>query len=209
MAIVAARSLLSNQNMEAEIQEESKEQTLPTPKELAVATFGTGCFWCTEAVFQDIKGVYTAVSGYSGGHVKNPTYKAVCDGTTGHAECIKITFDPAEVSYAKLLEVFFMVHDPTQLNRQGNDVGTQYRSVIFYHSDEQKNLAMSAKEALEREKAFDKPIVTQIVPAETFYPAEDYHQEYYNNNGNSNPYCTMVVKPKVDKFKKAFKDIIK
>jgi len=178
------------------------------PEGMEIATFGTGCFWCTEAVFQDIKGVSKAESGYMGGKNANPTYKEVCTGNTGHAECIQVTFDPKVVSYAKLLEVFFTVHDPTTLNRQGADVGTQYRSAIFYHNAEQQKLATEVKAKLDNEKAFSDPIVTEITKATAFYKAEDYHQDYYNLNGG-NPYCQMVVKPKVDKFKKVFKEILK
>jgi len=186
----------------------SVEEMLPPPAGMEIATFGTGCFWCTEAVFQDIKGVSKAVSGYMGGKVANPTYKDVCTGTTGHAECIQVTFDPKVVSYAKLLEVFFSVHDPTTLNRQGADVGTQYRSAIFFHNLEQQKLALEVKGKLDQEHAFSDPIVTEVTKASTFYQAEDYHQDYYNLNGG-NPYCQMVVKPKVDKFKKVFKELLK
>lgn len=172
------------------------------------ATFGTGCFWCTEAIFQQLKGVKKVTSGYSGGHVKNPTYKEVCDGTTGHAECIEIVYDPQEISFDELLEVFWQTHDPTTLNRQGNDIGTQYRSVVFYHTPEQKQKAEKYKAELDRAGAFDNPIVTEISPASTFYAAEDYHQNYYNNNG-SQPYCYFVIRPKMEKFQKVFKDKIK
>jgi peptide-methionine (S)-S-oxide reductase len=178
------------------------------PEGFEIATFATGCFWCTEAVFQDIKGISKAESGYMGGSVDNPSYKQVCTGTTGHAECIQVTFDPKVVSYAKLLEVFFSVHDPTTLNRQGADVGTQYRSAIFFHNEDQHKLALDVKAKLEKEKAFSDPIVTEVTKASKFYKAEDYHQDYFNLNGE-NPYCQMVVKPKVDKFKKVFKDIVK
>jgi peptide-methionine (S)-S-oxide reductase len=175
---------------------------------LEIATFGSGCFWCTEAIFERVNGVSAAVSGYSGGEVENPTYKEVCDGTTGHAECTKITFDPSVVSYDELLEIFWKTHDPTTLNRQGNDVGTQYRSVIFYHSDEQKQKAEYYKNKLTVEKIWEKPIVTEITKFEKFYPAEDYHQEYYDNNPNQG-YCAYVITPKVEKFEKIFKDKLK
>ena len=175
---------------------------------LDTATFGTGCFWCTEAIFQQMKGVKKVSSGYSGGHVPNPSYKEVCDGTTGHAECIEIVYDPGEVSFDELLEVFWQTHDPTTLNRQGNDVGTQYRSVIFYHNKEQKEKAEKYKAELDRSGAFSNPIVTEISPAAPFYVAEDYHQNYYNNNG-SQPYCNFVIRPKLEKFQKVFKDKIK
>lgn len=174
----------------------------------AVATFGAGCFWCVEAQFQQLDGVNKVESGYAGGHVANPTYKQVCTGTTGHAEVINVYYDPAKLSYDELLAGFWTSHDPTQLNRQGNDVGTQYRSVIFYHNDEQKAKAEEYKAKLNEEKAYDKPVVTEISPATKFYVAEDYHQNYYNDN-NTQPYCMFVVKPKLDKFQKVFKDKLK
>jgi peptide-methionine (S)-S-oxide reductase len=172
------------------------------------ATFGTGCFWCTEAIFEQLDGVLKVSSGYSGGHVNNPTYREVCDGTTGHAEVVQIVYDPAKVSFDELLEVFWQTHDPTTLNRQGNDVGTQYRSAIFYHNDEQKQKAEKYKAELNASGAFNKPIVTEITPFSKFYIAENYHQDYYSNNG-SQPYCYYVIKPKMDKFQKVFKDKIK
>jgi peptide-methionine (S)-S-oxide reductase len=175
---------------------------------LDTATFGTGCFWCTEAIFQELKGVKKVSSGYSGGHIKNPSYKEVCEGTTGHAECIEVVYDPHEISFDELLEVFWESHDPTTLNRQGNDVGTQYRSVVFYHNNEQKQKAEKYREALNKSGAFDNPIVTEITPASEFYIAENYHQNYYNDNG-SQPYCYFVIKPKVEKFRKVFKDKLK
>ena len=173
------------------------------------ATFGTGCFWCTEVIFDQLEGVEKAVSGYSGGQTDNPTYKQVTGGETGHAECIEVTYDPAKISYDELLEVFWQVHDPTTLNRQGADVGTQYRSVIFYHNDEQKQKAEKYKKELDESGAYDDPIVTEIAPASTFYIAENYHQEYYELNKNTNPYCAMVVRPKLEKFRKVFKDKLK
>lgn len=173
------------------------------------ATFGTGCFWCTEAIFEELNGVLKVTSGYSNGHVNNPTYKEVCTGETGHAECVQIQYEPGKISYDELLEVFFQVHDPTTLNRQGADVGTQYRSAIFYHNDEQREKAAYYKTELEKSGAFPKPIVTEIAKVETFYPAEDYHQEYYQNNKNSNPYCSVVIRPKLDKFKKVFAEKLK
>lgn len=172
------------------------------------ATFGNGCFWCTEAIFQSIEGVLTVTSGYSGGHTENPDYKAVCTGETGHAEVIQITYDPKVVSFELLLEAFWASHDPTTLNRQGNDVGTQYRSVIFYHTPEQKMTAEAFKTDLNAQKVFPNPIVTEIAPFTKFYKAENYHQQYYQLNG-SEPYCTYVIKPKLDKFKKAFHDKLK
>ncbi len=173
-----------------------------------VATFGAGCFWCVEAVFQSLNGVQKVVSGYSGGHVKDPTYRQVCEGTTGHAEVCQIYYDSEVIAFEELLEVFWSTHDPTTLNRQGNDVGTQYRSAIFYHTEAQKNLADEYKSALDASEAFPNPIVTEIVPFETFYEAEEYHQEYYDLNPNQ-PYCTYVIKPKMDKLHKVFADKLK
>lgn len=183
--------------------------TAATPAgQLEVATFGSGCFWCTEAVFEQLKGVVSVESGYSGGTVKNPTYKQVCTGLTGHAECVRILFDPKVISYAELLEVFWQSHDPTTPNQQGADVGTQYRSVIFYHNEQQRQLAESYKKKLDDARVFRAPIVTQIVPAAEFYRAEDYHQNYYKFNRQA-PYCQMVIRPKVDKVKKVFADKLK
>lgn len=170
---------------------------------LQLATFGGGCFWCTEAVFLDVKGVKSVVSGYAGGSVKNPTYREVCSGLTGHAEVIQITFDPAAVSYTDLLEIFWNTHDPTTLNRQGADVGTQYRSVVFYHSPEQKAAAEQYKQQLDASKAFKNPIVTEISPIPVFYKAEEYHQNYFALNPEQG-YCQYVIRPKVEKFKKQF-----
>jgi peptide-methionine (S)-S-oxide reductase len=175
---------------------------------LETATFGTGCFWCTEAVYQEMKGVESVVSGYAGGHVPNPTYEQVCAKITGHAECVELKYDPKVVSYAELLEVFFRVHDPTTKDRQGNDIGPQYRSVIFYHNDAQKNLAEKAVKELNASGAFAKPIVTEVVQAPTFYKAEAYHQNYFANNPDQG-YCAFVVAPKVDKFRKVFKEKLK
>src|SRR5262245_9828999 len=175
---------------------------------MQTATFGSGCFWCTEAVFQRLKGVEKVVSGYSGGHVDNPTYMQVCGGKTGHAEVIQVTFDPKQVSYDELLEVFWKTHDPTTLNRQGNDVGPQYRSVIFYHNEEQKEKAEHYKKALNESGAFNDPIVTAIEPFKNFYSAEQYHQNYYNTNSGQ-PYCRFVIAPKVEKFQKVFQDKLK
>jgi peptide-methionine (S)-S-oxide reductase len=175
---------------------------------METATFANGCFWCTEAVFQQLKGVEKVVSGYMGGTVPNPTYKQVCTGETGHAECIQITFNPSIITFDELLSVFWQTHDPTTLNRQGNDVGTQYRSGVFYHSETQKQLAEKYKAELNKSGAFSQPIVTEITKASVFYPAEDYHQNYFNQNG-SQPYCYFVIKPKVDKVKKVFKNKLK
>jgi peptide-methionine (S)-S-oxide reductase len=173
-----------------------------------VATFGAGCFWCTEAVFQRLKGVVKVESGYSGGTVPDPSYEAVCTGKTGHAECTQITYDQKIISYKELLEVFWKTHDPTTLNRQGADSGTQYRSAIFYHNDKQKQLAEKYKNELESAKIWNDPIVTEISQFKKFYKAEDYHQNYYNQNGNQ-PYCSFVITPKIEKFKKVFADKIK
>lgn len=188
----------------------SHNETAPVNAEgLDTATFANGCFWCTEAIFEQLDGVITAESGYTGGQKENPTYKEVCSGETGHAECLQIVYDPKKISFDELLEVFWQTHDPTTLNRQGGDVGTQYRSGIFYHNEEQREKAEKYKAALDQSGAFDKPIVTEITRFEKFYPAEDYHQQYFENNENSNPYCTMVIRPKLDKFKKVFKDKLK
>lgn len=175
---------------------------------LQLATFGAGCFWCVEAVFEELKGVNKVKSGFSGGFIKNPAYREVISGRTGHAEVCQIYFKPDVISYKELLEVFWQTHDPTTLNRQGNDVGTQYRSIILTHNQEQEQLAKQYKEALDQSAAFDKPIVTEIKPFEAFYEADEYHQNYYSNNKNA-PYCSFVIKPKMEKFKKAFADKIK
>lgn len=191
-------------NKESEIIEMDSTQNLNLEK----ATFGGGCFWCTEAIYERVEGVHTVMSGYAGGHVKNPTYKQVCDGTTGHAEVIQIGYDSKVVSYDELLEIFFKTHDPTTLNRQGADVGTQYRSVIFYHNDEQKKKAEYYKAKLDTSGAWDNSIVTEISPLNNYYPAEDYHQDYYENNSNQG-YCAFVIGPKVEKFEKVFKSKLK
>jgi methionine-S-sulfoxide reductase len=175
---------------------------------LEQVTFGSGCFWCTEAVFDELEGVTSAVSGYSGGSIENPTYEQVCTGRTGHAEVIQVTYDPEKITFAELLEVFWSTHDPTTLNRQGADSGTQYRSAIFYHTDEQRREAEHYMQKLNEAKAFGDPIVTEITEFETFYPAEDYHQEYYAANPEQG-YCRMVIQPKMDKFRKAFADRLK
>ncbi|TGE04560.1 peptide-methionine (S)-S-oxide reductase MsrA [Hymenobacter fodinae] len=172
-------------------------------KYMEQATFGAGCFWCVEAVFQNLNGVEKVVSGYTGGKIANPTYKEVCSGLTGHAEVIQITYDPAKITFEELLEIFWKTHDPTTLNRQGADTGTQYRSAIFYHNEEQRQLAEAYKQKLNEAHAFPNPIVTEIVPLPTFYAAENYHQDYYNQNGQQ-PYCQFVVKPKVDKVRQVF-----
>lgn len=171
---------------------------------METTTLGSGCFWCTEAVFQQLKGVSSVVSGYSGGSVENPSYNQVTTGRTGHAEVCQIQFDPDQISYEELLDVFFHTHDPTTLNRQGNDVGTQYRSVIFYHNDEQRVIAERVKKELDESGTWKNPIVTEIVPYEKFYRAEDYHQNYFRNNQNEG-YCRVVIAPKLKKFEKVFK----
>ena len=186
----------------------AKDEIIKSMDSLEVATLGAGCFWCVEAIFQDIKGVKKVESGYSGGSIKNPSYKEVCNGTTGHAEVVQVTFDPKQVSFSSILEVFFSTHDPTTLNRQGADVGTQYRSAIFYHSEEQKKVAEIAKEAAQASGDWSNPIVTEITAYSNFYKAEDYHQDYYNQNGTQ-PYCQIVITPKIDKFKKKFADLLK
>lgn len=177
-------------------------------KKLDTATFATGCFWCTEAKFQQLKGVKKVVSGFSGGHVVNPSYEEVCTGTTGHAEACNIIYDPSVISFDELLEAFFVAHDPTQLNRQGNDKGTQYRSAIFYHGATQKQKANYYISKLNAEKAYKSDIVTQVVPYVVFYKAEGYHQNYFNQNGNQ-PYCKYVIQPELEKFKKVFKNKLK
>jgi peptide-methionine (S)-S-oxide reductase len=173
-----------------------------------VVTLGGGCFWCLEAVFDDLKGVERVESGYSGGAVRNPTYRQVCEGTTGHAEVVQVTFDPQVVSFKEILEVFFTIHDPTTLNRQGADMGTQYRSAIFYHTPEQQATARQVIDSLNAERIWNGPIVTEVTPFQTFYEAEDYHQEYFQNNANQ-PYCRAVVAPKVAKFRKQFIERLK
>jgi peptide-methionine (S)-S-oxide reductase len=172
------------------------------------ATFGTGCFWCTEAIFDQLDGVLKVTSGYSGGHVINPTYEQVSTGTTGHAESCQIVYDPSKISYDELLKVFWKTHDPTTLNRQGNDEGPQYRSVIFYHNDAQKEKAEYYKDELNKSGAFPRPVVTAVEPYKNFYSAEETHQNFYANNPNQ-PYCYFVIKPKLEKFEKVFKDKLK
>ena len=184
------------------------QEITTTVKNISVATFGNGCFWCTEAVFQQLNGVEKVESGYSGGHVINPTYKQVCTGATGHAECLNISFDSTKISFAELLEVFWKTHNPTTLNQQGNDMGTQYRSVIFYHDEQQKELAEKYKKNLEISNAFDAAIVITIEPFHTFYKAENYHQDYFMLH-EEEPSCRFVIQPKLEKFKKAFKDKLK
>ena len=183
-------------------------EKIPAGVKTDTATFGEGCFWCTEAFFQRLNGVYHVISGYGGGYVENPTYEQVCDKTTGHVELAQIVFDPSKISFDELLEVFWKTHDPTTMDRQGNDVGPQYRSVIYYNSEEQKQKAEHYKEKLDKSGAWDKPIVTMIEPFKNFYPAENYHQNYYNDNQNQG-YCRFVIAPKLEKFEKVFKDKLK
>lgn len=182
--------------------------TMSEQKGLEVATVAGGCFWCTEALFLELKGVKKVVPGYIGGTVKNPTYKEVCTGTTGHAEAIEITFDPKEISYEDILEVFFATHDPTTLNRQGADVGTQYRSEIFYHNEAQHKAADNFIKLLNDQQIYGKNVVTKVSQATTFYPAEDYHQDYYNQN-KSQPYCMAVINPKLEKLRKNYQSKLK
>lgn len=181
--------------------------TSSTPK-IEQATFGTGCFWCTDAIFQQLKGVEKVICGYSGGTVPDPSYEAVCKGGTGHAECLNIDYDPSIISFDELLKVFWMSHDPTTLNRQGADTGPQYRSVVFYHTETQREITEKYKQQLDQSGAYPDPIVTSLEPFEIFYPAENYHQDYYNNNSRQG-YCQYVIRPKLEKFKKTFGDKLK
>lgn len=200
------KTLIQSENtMENKNAIEDKDSGNGTTK---TATFGAGCFWCVEAQFQQLKGVKEVISGYTGGHIANPTYEQVCTGETGHAEVANIVYYPDSISYDQLLEAFFVAHDPTQLNRQGNDVGTQYRSAIFYHDESQKERAEYVIKRLNEEKAYDKPIVTEVKPYGEFFKAEDYHTNYFKLNPQ-NPYCQMVVRPKAEHFKKVFKELIR
>jgi peptide-methionine (S)-S-oxide reductase len=207
--------LFSSMALSACLQDNGKKINMSSDKALSelqdknyeTATLGAGCFWCVEAIFQDLRGVERVESGFSGGHVKNPAYREVVNGTTGHAEVCNIIFDPDTISFKELLEVFWTTHDPTTLNRQGNDVGTQYRSAIFYHDDEQKMIAEKSKKEI-APQIWDDPIVTEISPFEAFYPAENYHQDYFNLNPNQG-YCRVVIAPKVAKFRKKFADKLK
>ncbi|MDA3614604.1 peptide-methionine (S)-S-oxide reductase MsrA [Polluticaenibacter yanchengensis] len=206
--ILACERPVRANNANTNYKEKEKIMT-DTAVQLDTAILGTGCFWCTEAIFEQLKGVESATSGYTGGDVANPTYEQVCSGTTNHAEAILVKYDPKQITYDELLEVFFKVHDPTSLNRQGADVGTQYRSAIFYVNEKQKELAEYYINKLNESGAYDKPIVTEVTAASEFYNAEDYHQDYYNILGSKNGYCQMVVKPKIEKFQKVFKDKLK
>jgi peptide-methionine (S)-S-oxide reductase len=209
ITVVASNNVITScAQKSADTNKPQSETTIKITNTMDTATFGAGCFWCIEAQFQLLDGVQSVTSGFSGGTVKNPAYKEVCNGTTGHAEVAQIVYDPAKISYDELLAAFWQMHDPTQLNKQGNDVGTQYRSVIFYHNEKQKELAEKYKKELSASGAWDKPVVTEISPFTVFYKAEDYHQNYYNQNGDQ-PYCQYVIQPKVEKFKKVFKDKLK
>lgn len=185
-----------------------KETKMIEENNIELATFGSGCFWCTEAIFEQLNGVKSVVSGYSGGEVDNPTYKEICGGETGHAEVTQISFDPKIISFTELLEVFWKTHNPTTLNRQGADIGTQYRSVVFYHNEEQNKLAQEYKAKLNEAKIFNTAIVTEISKFDKFYSAEDYHQDYYKQN-KTQQYCSLVITPKLEKFKAVFKDKLK
>jgi len=198
----------SLQSSSCSVKEKQKEQHMSATENLDTATLAGGCFWCIEAIFQQVDGVETAKSGYMGGGIANPTYREVCSGLTGHAEVVQIIYDPQKVSFAKLLEVFFTVHNPTSLNRQGADIGTQYRSAIFYHSEEQKSVAETIIAKLNSSGTWSDPIVTEVTAAQPFYVAEDYHQNYFNDNKRQ-PYCQVVILPKMEKFQKVFKEIIK
>ncbi len=194
------------------VSQEAKTKPLHMEKErnnedLSLATFGGGCFWCIEAVFNRVRGVHSATSGFAGGHVRNPSYREVTTGDTGHAEVVQVAFEPEKVNYLQLLEIFFRVHDPTTLNRQGADIGTQYRSAIFYHDENQQEVAKKVKDRLEAEKIWEDPIVTEITPIEAFYRAEEHHQNYFEKNPNQG-YCQMVIMPKIKKFKSLFEDLV-
>ncbi len=206
LVLIGGVVIVSNSPFSLRAEDSSAEERTQKPSVvLETSTFGGGCFWCTEAVYRELKGVHSVVSGYSGGKKENPTYEEVCSGLTGHAEVIQVKFDPKQISLAEILEVFWKTHDPTTLNRQGADVGTQYRSVVFYHSPEQKQQAEELKKKLDASGAFSDPIVTEISPLTKFYPAEDYHQKYFERNGRQ-PYCQAVIKPKMEKFRKVFAD---
>lgn len=210
VSIVVGLMTLASCTQQAQNQTTGNNQQKATmeTKGLETATFGAGCFWCVEAIFQRLDGVISVSSGYAGGSVPNPTYEQVCSGKTGHAEVAQIVYDPSKLSYDELLKAFWSTHDPTTLNRQGNDVGTQYRSAIFYHSNEQRELAEKYKKELDASKVWSSPIVTEIVPLKEFYKAENYHQNYYNSN-KAQPYCMFVIAPKLEKFRKVFEKKLK
>ncbi len=207
-AIVAAGISSCTQRESPNAQKYTAAKYVSNNMKTETITLGSGCFWCTEAIFQQIEGVIKVVSGYSGGHVENPTYEQVCEKNTGHVEVCQLTYDPAKVSIDEILEVFWQTHDPTTMDRQGNDVGPQYRSAVFYHTDEQKQKAEHYKEELNKTGAFGKPVITVVEKIKNFYPAEDYHQNYYNNNQNQ-PYCYFVIRPKLEKYEKVFKAKVK
>ena len=209
--LIMAMACSNTQNAKNNSTKQQTKDSMTTEDSTAkwdTATFGAGCFWCVEAIFLEVEGVKSVRSGYTGGTVKNPTYKEICTGNTGHAEVTRIIYDASVTSFKELLEVFWEIHDPTSLNKQGNDEGTQYRSAVFYHNNQQKEEAEFYKTKLNDEKAYDKPVVTEIVPVSEFYKAEDYHQDYYTNNSNQT-YCVYVIRPKIDKFRKAFKHKLK
>jgi len=208
LAVVGVALFLSGAGTGTNQAEHQGEDVSMGMAQLDTATFAAGCFWCVEAVFQNLNGVQSVASGYTGGTAENPSYEEVCSGSTGHAEACQIVYDPKIITYAELLEVFWKTHDPTTLNRQGNDSGTQYRSAIFYHSEDQKKQAEHYKSELDSSGAFDAPIVTEIAPFTKFYKAENYHQNYFNEHG-AQPYCLLVIRPKVEKFKKAFGEKLK
>ena len=208
LVLILLLFIISFQQVNAQTKNPEIKAGMNKTEKMMKATFGSGCFWCTEAVFELVNGVQSVVSGYAGGTTENPTYEEICTGSTGHAEVVQITYDNEIISYEELLEIFWKTHDPTSLNRQGNDVGTQYRSGIFYHNEEQKQLAENYKTELVKSGAWDKPIVTEVVPLATFYKAEDYHQDYYEKNPNQG-YCAFVIAPKIEKFEKVFKNKLK
>ncbi|MBM3428838.1 MAG: peptide-methionine (S)-S-oxide reductase MsrA [Bacteroidetes bacterium] len=208
MALLCFGTIACGQSQSMEKRNSTENKKAMGSGKIEVATLGAGCFWCVEAAYMQLNGVESAKSGYSGGQIKNPSYKEVCNGNTGHAEVVQIKFDPAIISFAEILEVFFTVHDPTQLNRQGNDIGTQYRSAVFFHSEEQKQIALKAIEAANETHTWSNPVVTEVTAFESFYPAEDYHDNYYNLHSDQ-PYCSMVITPKMEKFKKKFHDKLK
>lgn len=206
--LAAVTACAQNPNKKEKIMQDLPKTQVQVQEGYEIATLGAGCFWCTEAIYQNLNGVEVVLSGYSGGHVANPAYRQVTSGTTGHAEVIQIQYDPKIVTFEEILEVFWSTHDPTTLNRQGADVGPQYRSAVFFHSEDQKEKATYYKNKLDESGAFNRPIVTEITPFSNFYVAEDYHQNYFNDNGMQ-PYCQFVIKPKLEKFKKVFAEKLK
>lgn len=208
-AAVMCLTSCAQKNTNTKTQLKTKTLAMSENAKLDTITLAGGCFWCVEAIYQRLNGVITVTSGYAGGHVKNPAYREVCNGTTGHAEAVQIVYDRNLISLTEILQVFFKVHDPTTLNKQGADEGTQYRSAIFFSNEEQHKTALEVKAGLDKSGAFNAPIVTEITPFTNFYKAEDYHQDYYNQNKNSNSYCRFVIVPKVEKFEAYFKDKLK